>query len=518
MRARRSLIPRFCAAVASSFAIAWISSILPARTPVDQASSILPLVLWLLMVIDGGWVRLRFAPLAGFLLAAATLIPDPFVRTAAIGVVFSTAMFDFLLQSSDGRSVPLRTALLVSCTTLLAARLIPLPDFQVAALATVLVALTLMLIVAVSREGLVPWHLLTLCLMIGMTAGDLEFGRVFLPLLLIGLIAGSRRSNPVVLLMVAGAALVVGKPAMPFLLAAVTAIAFDQFLRFSRRFARFDGSLEVRSQDPARRSNASMIAAGVILGLGAFTLGPYESLLLLLCAFTLVAAGFDLSMDDAGYVAARGLLFGMLIFLGWSGALLAGLFPSTFPAGLLLLALIALPFLLPSRIPLIVHGAGCAVLVALLCAGPLGDRRLEHSWGIALSPGQHSDMRIDDRWREIGVVISAAATGGLDSETVVGTVEMIDSSGRVYRRKLTLRDLHDWAVLRIDQKWRSASLLPRKPAPRLTGWGREAFLSGDGEIGLADFETPGLLRVTASPDLPQQVRIQLERVRYAAVH
>lgn len=116
----------------------------------------------------------------------------------------------------------------------------------------------------------------------------------------------------------------------------------------------------------------------------------------------------------------------------------------------------------------------------------------------ALVPGQTIDINVPEGGRTL--VVSAANALSMKPGTILGRIE----PGPTIR----IGDVADWGYARRDQYWKSADVLPRKPAGVIHGYGYDAWIDGAGAIALSP--RARRIRVTADRSLPADARLQIE--------
>jgi hypothetical protein len=200
----------------------------------------------------------------------------------------------------------------------------------------------------------------------------------------------------------------------------------------------------------------------------------------------------------------------ILVLLPWSGVLV-GAFPLPL-SDITLAAIVAVTLVagmaIAPRIRLV--SAGLAVAVLLVAVPRWTEPTLAPA---VLAPGQSATLVPPLRRRHVELAMSGGSMAALRRGTTVGTLDVIDTRGRAYRRSIIVGDLSDWAALRRPEYWRNGNGVPAFPAGAVAGHGAGAFLNGSGGIRVRIPDPIATVRVTASSDLPPAARLHIDSVR-----
>ena len=134
---------------------------------------------------------------------------------------------------------------------------------------------------------------------------------------------------------------------------------------------------------------------------------------------------------------------------------------------------------------------------------PIGEVRVV---GLALAPGQTTTIAIPPA-RHVVVNASVANGAQLPAGRVVGFVE---------NRTVTIGDVADFGFTRRPHFFAARNPLPRVTRADIRGYGATSWLHGAGAIGVAASAPMRALHFRAAPDLPAEVRLQIESVELPA--
>lgn len=248
------------------------------------------------------------------------------------------------------------------------------------------------------------------------------------------------------------------------------------------------------------------IAAFAILLLSLFA-RPFPSLALALTALLLVAgphgpAGRRLASIPAALGSA------LLCFAAWSGIFDAG-FPALIPttAWIALAAGGALAVLVPRLVAgALLAGALGAGVVAFALVPPGAVLEV----GAMIAPGESVVLVPPARSDAVEIVMSGANVSNLGAGAPVARLRILGEQGEAWSRQVTIGEIADWAAFRSGNGFWTRNPVPRRPAWRIEGGGRSAFIRGEGRVAVRASSSIRSIEVRAAGNLPPDARILIE--------
>lgn len=510
-------------ALAAALSIAAAFIVRPEATAVDARLPLIAGVVAVLMYATVGPGR-RLAEVLPLLLvvAAVGIASDP-LRLLAYGVITSAA-FALAVSSrlDEGRLALFDATLLLAAFLLL---LLGIPQFDFAVRSVLLAVGSGVLLWAGSRDASVTPAWLSLVAVAAAVTPVVPGRASLFPLLLaLGLRAIWSRSLPLAI-----PAIVLGIVIGPWTAAVWGAIVIALVLK--RRpdaehavavpgapggmvtallppVAMFPGALLAFA-----RIDIPLFAAAAVLAAGALLTRPAVGLLHGIALVALLLAPREERAPAAGVITAA-LAAGAVALVPWSGALYPFLVFWPAPATLVatVLALAAFAALVRSSAAISILCAAASVLALLFAPAPLTREPVERS----IARGEETFIKPGRLAPRVDVILSGAGMATVGPDMRIGTVTALEPSGRAFTREIFGRDLADWAAFRRDQRFGSRNAIPLRPAPRLAGFGHDAFLTGAGAIRMQGEDGITLLQFTADHALPEGARLQIDAIGYEA--
>lgn len=516
---------RVVLAFAAILAAGVVVSGLPQPTPIDRS---LPFVAILIAIL--AWTAGRLEGLVQAMLPVLVffaVVPEERPRLLAYGAIlgFGAVAAAWGLRGSEpSEKRSLQWVALVVVLTI-ALRAVPAPADALVAIALLLAGVAALAVQFESQD--LAWHALPLILATGLVTPLLPVRASLFPLMLACLILFLRKGSlaalagSVVLAIAAGrwAMLLVAIGALPVLIrvaldrksrsgAAMMAIPLlSGSWTVAARFAAFAPSAAV---DAFSSGHGPAISA-LLVALISIALRPALAAMYLLAAMVLVLPVVASPLRQRLAVPSAWFAAMWLVLFSWSGAL-----PPSFPLPAPLLAVLGLSALL--TIPLLVRpswisGAiGAAMFVTLLAICPASGGEVQMI-GEALRPGESLLIPPEREASAVTLVVSGANVSALRPGTSLGFVELVDETGRGYRRAFRLGEVADWGAFRPGHFFATQNIAPGT-GPFIAGYGSSAYLAGWSRIPLTLQRPIATLRVTASPTLPPNAVLQLHQLEW----
>lgn len=512
----------------SSDSILRIASILVAVAavailPLNQAALTIlipPLTLVLFSVLSapsvlGSRLAMVAIPLC---VAAVSFVPDERIRTLVVSAIAALVVISWIASHRDG--IPAFRAIALLALIGIAARFVPF-DRSAATKEVLVLAGGMLLALLFLKDGKLEADRFVVILLMTVVC-DATSHRValFLLLLAVSIVAGRRKSWLGVGL-VAIAAILIGKWTLAVLVFPLSMLARERegersiFAPISSAgeivpsFA-FLASTILRSMNRLRRSD---LVAFLVLVVASFLVRPVLGVSYVLVGMLLIVTrrGDELSLDRALAL----LLFLVMALLPWSGVV-AGTFPLPLSGALYLPLLIASTFLaVTDRVATL---RAIAIAVTIVVALPLTRTSVvphEQSIDRSLSAGEAVSFQLTHPARRLRVVASLANGSTLPPSFEVGTIEVSDGHGAGFRRVLRTRELLDWGALSRANRFFTTNRLPDRPAGEISGYGRDAYLLGNGAVMIESPMVVNVVRISAAKGLPASSRLTVEAVEEA---
>ncbi|MHB0971875.1 MAG: hypothetical protein ACYC7A_21380 [Thermoanaerobaculia bacterium] len=510
-------IPLALASAGVSVAAAWIAA--PQATAVDARLPLIAGVVALLAILARGAAARVADVLPLLLVVAAVAIEGETLRLCAYGAIVAAAFAIAAISRCDEEGIGLSDAVLLLATMLVLIAALPEPDHGIRYLLLFAGGVAMLFAGSVERRISVEWMILS---GVVMASTPVIPGRASLfPLLLTIVLRAIRK--PSIPAAIAGFILsvVIGWWAIP--LGAGALVAAGVTSRSSNRAATLPavagGAAAVMiplAVFPAaigriRSAGGPALSAAAVFILAAFAFRPAVGLLYGLAAVAAIIVTPQ-SGASRGAVVSSALALALLCLVAWSGAIYPFL---TFPRnGAIVIAAV---LILAGAAGLLRSSAAISIVGSVVVLGALAflpaqraTERIERS----LAAGEETFVKPGRSVERLGIEFSGARTTTLPPGASLGTLTVVDDAGRAFERSLTSAMAADWAAFRRDDRFASRNPIASDPAPRLVGYGHDAFLTGAGRISVEARSPIALLRFEAAEPLPPGARLQIDAIVY----